>query len=71
MDIMKATFKAITKASKLKNLLLYLAKQLLALDPNKSGKALRMDFLGDDEIALVRKNLNGIINHLKFSRDIN
>ena len=37
--------------------------------PNKSGKASSHGSpLGDDEISLVRKSLNGITNHLKFQK---
>ena len=57
---------AISKATKSNKPTIISCKTIIGFgSPNKSGKASSHGSpLGDDEIALVRKNLNGIINRL-------
>ena len=66
----KQISKAITKSSKSNKPTLISCKTVIGYgSPNKSGKASSHGSpLGDDEIALVRKNLNGVINLLKYRK---
>ena len=66
----KQILKAINKASKSKKPTVISCKTIIGFgSPNKSGKASSHGSpLGDEEIALVRKNLNGRVNRLKFHK---
>ena len=66
----KQITKSISKASKSKKPTIISCKTIIGFgSPNKSGKASSHGSpLGDDEIALVRKKLNGIVNHLKSQK---
>ena len=69
MVIMKNKItKAISKASKSKKPTIISCKTVIGYgSPNKSGKASSHGSpLGEEEISLVRKNLNGTMNLLKF-----
>ena len=64
----KQITKAISKASKSKKPTIISCKTVIGYgSPNKSGKASSHGSpLGEEEISLVRKNLNGTMNLLKF-----
>ena len=66
----KQISKAISKASKSKKPTIISCKTIIGFgSPNKSGKASSHGSpLGDEEIALVRKNLNGTANPSKFRK---
>ena len=67
----KQVFNAIKKANNSKKPSIISCKTVIGFgSPNKSGKASSHGApLGDDEIKLVRKSLNGIINHLKSQKN--
>ena len=63
----KQISQAISKATKSFKPTIISCKTIIGFgSPNKSGKASSHGSpLGDDEVALVRKNLNGAVSHLK------
>ena len=66
----KQISKAITKACKANKPTVISCKTIIGFgSPNKSGKSSSHGSpLGDEEIALVRKNLNGAVNLLRYPR---
>ena len=64
----KEILKALRKAQKSKKPIAISCKTTIGFgSPNKSGKASSHGSpLGEEEIKLVRKNLNGIMKHLRY-----